>query len=157
MKATGRGAEYKHIIDDTPIDLYQIENPAPSPNRRRDAVCADFEGKANRSSCWACFLGRAGIGAGKTLTAEQEQTARKHLPKSLTDVPAEQAVKDAMLVNGRRDNTRKNHMSSLGSAKMNNPRMRPKLNCRKKLENIDGLDIADFPPPSVDVEEPGHQ
>lgn len=25
MRATGRGAEYRHITDDTPIDLYQIE------------------------------------------------------------------------------------------------------------------------------------
>ena len=66
MKATGRGAEYKHITDDTPIDLYQIEilhrlqTEGPMPFERV------FEGRTNRFVLLGLFLGLVGIGARKT-------------------------------------------------------------------------------------------
>jgi segregation and condensation protein A len=97
MKATGRSAEYKRIADDTPIDLYQIEilhrlqTEGPMPFERV------FEGKANRFVLLGLFLGLLELVREKLVWAEQEQSRGSIYLRPLTDVPAEQAVREAII------------------------------------------------------------
>ena len=156
MKATGRGAEYKHITDDTPIDLYQIEilhrlqAEGPMPFERI------FEGRTNRFVLLGLFLGVLELVREKLITAEQEQTLGSIYLKSLTDVPAEQAVKEAMLATAVETEAVPQKETAAASTENEPVSLEEEIEPLEELENIGEFDIPEFPPPASDIEEP-HQ
>lgn len=151
MRATGRGAEYKHITDDTPIDLYQIEilhrlqTEGPMPFERV------FEGRTNRLVLLGLFLGLLELVREKLITAEQEQSLASIYLKPLTDVPAAQAVKEAMLA------TAVEETPPPDAPLAPETEMLPFSEQEDALEEtatIDPLDIDELPPLPKDIEEP---
>ncbi|OHB58066.1 MAG: hypothetical protein A2Y07_00875 [Planctomycetes bacterium GWF2_50_10] len=97
MKATGRGAAYKHITDDTPIDLYQIEILHRIQSEGAMSFKRIFEGKTNKLMLLGLFLGLLELIREKLVWAEQEQSLGEIYIKALTEEPAETAVRKAML------------------------------------------------------------
>jgi segregation and condensation protein A len=88
MRATGRGAEYKHITDETPIDLYQIEILHRLQTEGAMPFERIFEGRTNRFVLIGLFLGLLELTREKLITAEQEQNLGTIYLRPLTDVPA---------------------------------------------------------------------
>jgi segregation and condensation protein A len=155
MKATGRGAEYKHITDDTPIDLYQIEilhrlqTEGPMPFARI------FEGRTNRFVLLGLFLGLLELVREKLITAEQEQCLGTIYLRPLTEVPAEQAVKEAMLATAVEETPpppADEPAAETGMLPFDEESETP-----EELENIDPLDIAELSPLPEDIEDPDKQ
>jgi segregation and condensation protein A len=97
MKATGRGAEYRHITDDTPIDLYQIEVLHRLQTEGAMSFKRIFEGRTNRLVLLGLFLGLLELIREKLAWAEQDEATGDIFVKPLTDEPAETAVRNAML------------------------------------------------------------
>ncbi|MGA2914445.1 MAG: segregation/condensation protein A [Sedimentisphaerales bacterium] len=97
MKATGGMMDISHIIDDTPIDLYQIE----ILHRLQTEGAMNFErifaDKKNRIVLVGLFLAVLELVREKLITAEQAKTGMPIYLRALTDVPAEQAVQNAIL------------------------------------------------------------
>jgi segregation and condensation protein A len=99
MKATGRGAEYKHITDDTPIDLYQIEVLHRLQTEGPTSFKRIFEGRTNRLVLLGLFLGLLELIRERLVWAEQDEASGDIFVRPLTEEPAETAVRNAMLAN----------------------------------------------------------
>jgi segregation and condensation protein A len=97
MKATGNTFDIRHITDDTPIDLYQIEILHRLQNEGPMNFARIFEGKKNRLVMVGLFLGVLELVREKLITAEQAKLGMPIFIRALTDEPAEQAVHNAMM------------------------------------------------------------
>ncbi|MEN6384031.1 MAG: segregation/condensation protein A [Phycisphaerales bacterium] len=97
MKATGNTFDIRHITDDTPIDLYQIEILHRLQNEGPMNFTRIFEGKKNKLVMVGLFLGILELVREKLITAEQAKQGMPIYLRPLTDEPAEQAVHNAMM------------------------------------------------------------
>jgi segregation and condensation protein A len=97
MKATGRSSVYSNITDDTPIDLYQIEILHRLQSEGSMSFKRIFESKTNKLVLLGLFLGLLELIREKLVWAQQEQSLGEIYIKSLTDEPAESAVRNAIL------------------------------------------------------------
>jgi len=98
LKATGHGGGYDHIRDDTPIDLYQIEILHRLQTEGPMPLSVIFEGRQNRIVMIGLFLAMLELIRGRLIWADQTQCPGPIYLKSLTDVPAEQAVQSVIYV-----------------------------------------------------------
>lgn len=96
LKATGHLSGYDHIRDDTPIDLYQIEILHRLQTEGPMPLSVIFEGRQNRIVMIGLFLAMLELIRDRLIWAEQPEGRGPIYLKSLTDVPAEQAVQNAI-------------------------------------------------------------
>jgi segregation and condensation protein A len=96
LKATGHVSGYDHIRDDTPIDLYQIEILHRLQTEGPMPLSVIFEGRQNRIIMIGLFLAMLELIRDRLIWAEQPQSPGPIYLKSLTEVPAEQAVQEAI-------------------------------------------------------------
>jgi segregation and condensation protein A len=94
-KATGTVSDIRHITDDTPIDLYQIEILHRLQTEGPLTFERVFESRNNRLVLVGLFLALLELIRGKLVWVEQQ--ASSIYLRSLTDEPAEQAVQRAIL------------------------------------------------------------
>ncbi|MCE5341690.1 MAG: segregation/condensation protein A [Planctomycetaceae bacterium] len=97
MKATGNLMDIRHITDDTPIDLYQIEVLHRLQNEGPMNFTRIFDGKKNKLVMIGLFLGVLELVREKLITAEQVKPGMPIYLRALTDEPAEKAVHEAMM------------------------------------------------------------
>ncbi len=95
MEATGANFDISHITDDTPIDLYQIEILHRLQMEGPMDFERIFENRSNRLTIVGLFLAILELVREQLVWAEQAQDRKIHL-RSLTDVPAEEAVHKAI-------------------------------------------------------------
>ncbi len=97
MKATGAMPyDVSHIVDDTPIDLYQIE---VLDRLQRDGAMSFkrvFEGCDNRFVMIGMFLAILELVKERLVTAEQDRVDMPIYLRSLTEVKADEAVQRAI-------------------------------------------------------------
>jgi segregation and condensation protein A len=98
MAATGGGAavDVKHIIDDTPIDLYQIEILHRLQTEGPMSFSDIFASRNNRLVMIGLFLAMLELIRDKLIWVEQSKPLAPIYLKALTDEPAEQAVQKAI-------------------------------------------------------------
>ena len=144
MRATGRGAEYRHITDDTPIDLYQIEILHRLQTEGAMPFERIFEGRTNRFVLLGLFLGLLELVRENLITAEQEKTLGSIYIKALTDVPAEQAVKEAMLATeAELEATAQEETAADIDSEIQQEPEEEEL--QEELDNLDELELPDLP------------
>ena len=97
MKSIGTVVDISHISDDTPIDLYQIEILHRLQSEGAMSFERIFEGKKNKLVMIGLFLAILELTREKLITAEQSEVLGSIYLRSLTDVPAEEAVHNAIL------------------------------------------------------------
>lgn len=99
MQATGNYQSYEHITDDTSIDFYQIEVlhrlQTEGPRTFREL----FIDKSTRAQMIGVFLGMLELMKSELIWAEQTECVGEIRIRAKTDVPAEQAVQDAIYKN----------------------------------------------------------
>ena len=96
MQATGRYANYDHIKDDTPIDLYQIEILHRVQTDGAMTFERIFQGRDNRMVLMGLFLAMLELIRDRLLWVEQPDSLGPIYLRALTEKPAEQAVRDAI-------------------------------------------------------------
>ena len=100
MEATGAKFDISHIVDDTPIDLYQIEilhrlqSEGPMAFER---IFETKDGLRDRLTLVGLFLAILELARSQLITAEQAPGNAGIYLRSLTDEPAESAVRKAIL------------------------------------------------------------
>jgi segregation and condensation protein A len=99
MQATGHYANYDHIKDDTPIDLYQIEILHRVQTEGSMTFERIFQGRSNRIVLMGLFLALLELIRDQLIYVEQAGTLGAIYLRSLTDEPAEKAVRDAIYSN----------------------------------------------------------
>ena len=97
MKATGSMMDIRHITDDTPIDLYQIEILHRLQTEGPMNFVRMFAEKKNRLVMVGMFLATLELVREKLITAEQASPGMPIYLRALTDAPAEETVKNAIL------------------------------------------------------------
>ncbi len=97
MKSIGTVMDISRISDDTPIDLYQIEILHRLQSEGAMSFERIFEGKKNKLVMIGLFLGILELVREKLITAEQSEETGAIYLRSLTDIPAEEAVRSAIL------------------------------------------------------------
>ena len=97
MKSIGTAMDISHISDDTPIDLYQIEILHRLQSEGAMSFERIFEGKKNKLVMIGLFLAILELVRERLITAEQSEVLGSVYLRSLTDVPAEDAVRKAIL------------------------------------------------------------
>jgi len=97
MKATGSSANIRSITDDTPIDFYQIEILHRLQTEGPLSFERIFEGRSNRLVMVGLFLAMLELIRDKLIWAEQPESSTSIYVKALTDEPAEEAVRKAIL------------------------------------------------------------
>ena len=97
MKATGTAPDISHIMDDTPIDLYQIEILHRLQTEGPTSLERIFESKTDRVVMVGLFLALLELIREKLIWAEQPESSASIYLRSLTDEPAERAVQKAIL------------------------------------------------------------
>jgi len=95
-KAIGTVGDIRHIQDDTPIDLYQIEILHRLQTEGPLTFERIFESRAKRLVMVGLFLALLELVRSKLIWAEQPAQSTIYL-RSLTDEPAEEAVRNAIL------------------------------------------------------------
>ena len=95
-KAIGTLADIRHIQDDTPIDLYQIEILHRLQTEGPLTFERIFESGTNRVVMVGLFLALLELVRSKLIWAEQPAQSTIYL-RSLTEDPAEEAVRNAIL------------------------------------------------------------
>jgi segregation and condensation protein A len=95
-KAIGTVGDIRHIKDDTPIDLYQIEILHRLQTEGPMTFERIFEYRTNRVVMIGLFLALLELVRAKLIWAEQPAPSTIYL-RSLTEEPAEQAVQKAIL------------------------------------------------------------
>lgn len=95
-KAVGNVGDISHISDDTPIDLYQIEILHRLQTEGPLTFERLFEAGTNRVVMIGLFLALLELVREKLVWAEQPVASSIYI-RSLTDVPAEQAVQTAII------------------------------------------------------------
>ena len=96
-KAVGANFDISHIKDDTPIDLYQIEILHRLQTEGPRSFAQIFEGKANRIVMVGLFLAILELIRDRLVWAEQVDTSGAIFLRSLTEEPAEQAVRKTLV------------------------------------------------------------
>ncbi len=97
MRSVGNlGESYKHIHDDTPIDLYQIELLHRLQTEGPMSLQKAFEGRGNKLVMIGLFLGMLELIRNKLIWAEQPELNGDIYLKPLVSEPAEQAVHNAI-------------------------------------------------------------
>jgi segregation and condensation protein A len=109
MKATGSVADTRHIKDDTPIDLYQIEILHRLQAEGPMTFQRLFESRTSRIVMIGLFLALLELIREKLIWAEQPTSSSTIYLRPLTDEPAEQAVKTAILALGETNAEEKQH------------------------------------------------
>lgn len=97
MQATGSDRAIRHIKDDTPIDLYQIEILHRLQTEGPMSFERIFESKPNRVVMIGLFLALLELVREKLVRAKQSSSLSSIDLRPLTDEPAEEAVKKAIL------------------------------------------------------------
>jgi segregation and condensation protein A len=97
MEATGGKFDISHIIDDTPIDLFQIEILHRLQIEGPMGFERIFENRNNRLTLVGLFLAILELIREQLILAEQQQTAGQIYLRALTQAPAEEAVHNAMM------------------------------------------------------------
>jgi segregation and condensation protein A len=97
MEATGAKYDIRHIIDDTPIDLYQIEILHRLQKEGQMNFERIFEPRGSRLVLVGLFLAILELIRSQLIWAEQNQETGKISLRALTDVPAEEAVRKAIM------------------------------------------------------------
>jgi hypothetical protein len=97
MEATGAKYDIRHIIDDTPIDLYQIEILHRLQKEGQMNFERIFEPRGSRLVLVGLFLAILELARSQLISAEQNQETGKISLRALTDVPAEEAVRKAIM------------------------------------------------------------
>lgn len=100
LKATGHLSNYEHIRDDTPIDLYQIEILHRLQTEGPMTLETVFEDRPNRLVMIGLFLAMLELIRDRLIWVEQPESSGPIYLKPLTDVPAEQAVRQAIYAQG---------------------------------------------------------
>ncbi|MBN1805748.1 MAG: segregation/condensation protein A [Sedimentisphaerales bacterium] len=95
-KATGTLSDISRIMDDTPIDLYQIEILHRLQTEGPLTFERIFESRNNRLALVGLFLALLELIRGKLVWVEQQASSSIYI-RSLTDEPAEQAVQKAII------------------------------------------------------------
>jgi segregation and condensation protein A len=106
MAATGAKIDIRHITDDTPIDLYQIEILHRLQTEGAISFEALFETKTSRSVMVGLFLALLELIRDRLVWVEQVQPSGTVYLKALTDEPAEQAVQRTVLALLEQDSAR---------------------------------------------------
>ena len=96
MKATGAAGQIRHIEDDTPIDLYQIEILQLLQTQDWTAFERIFESRSELIVMIGLFLAILELIREKLVLFEQRGGSARLYLRSLTDEPAEQAVQKAI-------------------------------------------------------------
>lgn len=96
MQATGHYANYDHIKDDTPIDLYQIEILHRVQTEGAITFEKIFDGRSNRIVLMGLFLALLELIRDRLIWVDQAGTLGAIYLRALTDEPAEKAVQDAI-------------------------------------------------------------
>ena len=96
-KATGANLDISHIKDDTPIDLYQIEILHRLQTEGPMSFERIFESGANRVVMIGLFLALLELVRERLIWAKQPASSSSIYLRPLTDEPAEQAVRKAIL------------------------------------------------------------
>jgi segregation and condensation protein A len=96
MKATGRTSSYSHISDETPIDLYQIEILHRLQVEGPMSFEKIFQDKTDRFVMIGLFLAMLELMRNQLVRVEQAENKGPIYLKPLTDIPAEQAVENAI-------------------------------------------------------------
>jgi len=97
MQATGADRDIRHIKDDTPIDLYQIEILHRLQEEGPTSFEHIFESKPNRVVMIGLFLALLELIREKLVFAKQRAPLSSIYLRPLTDEPAEEAVQKAIL------------------------------------------------------------
>ncbi len=96
MQATGRLHSFDHIIDDTPIDLYQIEILHRLQTEGPMTLQQVFQDRGNRLVLVGLLLALLELIRDHLIWAEQPEQSGEIYLRPLTDEPAEQAVQNAI-------------------------------------------------------------
>ncbi len=99
MKSIGEYMDISRIQDDTPIDLYQIEMLDRLQREGNMTFERLFEGRTNRLVLIGMFLALLELVRNKLITAEQDDHGGAIYLRAITDEPAQQAVKNAIMMN----------------------------------------------------------
>jgi len=102
-KATGTSAYTGHIRDDTPIDLYQIEILHRLQTEGPLTFERIFEARPNRLVMVGIFLAMLELIRDKLVWAEQSESSPQIYLRALTDEPAEEAVRRAIMAVGEEE------------------------------------------------------
>jgi segregation and condensation protein A len=97
MKATSQVGDISHIKDDTPIDLYQIEILHRLQAEGAMSFERLFESGTNRAVMIGLFLALLELIRERLVWAKQPKSLDSIFLRALTDVPAEEAVKEAIV------------------------------------------------------------
>jgi segregation and condensation protein A len=97
IKATGGVRDISHIKDDTPIDLYQIQILGRLQDEGPMIFQRLFEGKDQRMVLVGLFLALLELVREGLVWAEQEESSKEIYLKALTEEPADEAVKKAVV------------------------------------------------------------
>ncbi|MHC4086367.1 MAG: segregation and condensation protein A [Planctomycetota bacterium] len=106
MQATGADRAIRHIKDDTPIDLYQIEILHRLQEEGPTSFESIFASKPNRVVMIGLFLGLLELIREKLVFAKQKTPLSSIYLRPLTDEPAEEAVQKAILALAEPDKAR---------------------------------------------------
>ena len=101
-KAVGNVSDIRHITDDTPIDLYQIEILHRLQTEGPMTFERIFEARTSRVVMVGLFLALLELIREKLVWVEQPVPSSIYI-RSLTDKPAEQAVQEAIIAVETRD------------------------------------------------------
>jgi segregation and condensation protein A len=96
LKATGHLSSYSHISDETPIDLYQIEILHRLQTEGPLTFEKIFQDRTDKLVMIGLFLGVLELIRDQLISVEQTEIKGAIYLKSLTAVPAELAVQEAM-------------------------------------------------------------
>jgi len=144
LKATGQIGDFKRIQDDTPIDLYQIEILHRLQTEGPKTLEAIFEGRGNRLVLIGLFLAMLELIRNRLVWAEQADSGSPIVLRSLTDVPAEEAVREAIL-------SVRNAQQSAGESEL--PEERSSLEKPEELSSVSG-EMEEEEEEDLDIELP---
>ena len=97
MEATGGDRAVRHIKDDTPIDLYQVEILHRLQTEGPMSFERIFESKSNRVVMIGLFLALLELVREKLVSAKQSSSSPSIFLRPLTEEPAEEVVQKAIL------------------------------------------------------------
>jgi segregation and condensation protein A len=97
MEATGAKYDIRHIVDDTPIDLYQIEILHRLQKEGQLDFVRIFEPRSSRLVLVGLFLAILELARSQLISAEQNHETGKIFLRALTDAAPEEAVRQAIM------------------------------------------------------------
>jgi segregation and condensation protein A len=97
MEATGAKYDFRQIVDDTPIDLYQIEILHRLQKEGQMSFERIFEPRTSRLVLVGLFLAILELTRSQLISALQDPQTGKISLRALTDAPPEEAVHNAIM------------------------------------------------------------